>query len=183
MRQPGAASTTKGSAEPSSDIEATRGADVPAVGPSPVQENATHDHAGATVADTTTPRRAMDTFLAAMRAKSVEMLLACFSRQRPFYLTTTGQAKAERSKFTYRQLSKGMSRDGDFIGVLFGDDKLDSVRDYAMGANQNGPWLAIGPARFAPSLHMPPKGEDGLVWISWIKEGPRYVIDEIAVPF
>jgi hypothetical protein len=141
------------------------------------------DHGGATGVDTTSSRHAMDTFLSALRSKNVEMLLACFSKQRPFYLTTTGQAKAERSKFTYRQLSKGMAPDGDFIGVLFGDDNLDSVRDYAMGANGDGPWLPVGTARFAPSLHVPSKGEAGLVWISWIKEGPRYVVDEIAVPF
>jgi hypothetical protein len=133
--------------------------------------------------DASTPQRAMDNFLAALRTKNADLLLGCFSKKRAFSLTSTGQGKPQRSRFTYSQLARGIGPAGDFVGVMFGEDGLDSVYYYATEGNENGPWLLRSSATFVPSLYVSASGESALVSVSWLKESNRYVIDEIAFPF
>jgi hypothetical protein len=121
----------------------------------------------------------MERFLAAVRKKDVSSLLDCFSRTRPFYVVTTGYSKKRRARFTYEQLKRGLKPDGDFTGFMFGDDNLDSFRDYAVGYPD--PWVAVSPNRFAPSDYAKSRKADWIT-VSWTKNGTRFVVDEIAAP-
>jgi hypothetical protein len=156
----------------------------PSAASGPMPDSEAHAPVIATEAsDASTPQRAMDDFLAALRTKNADLLLGCFSKKRVFGLTSTGQGKPQRSRFTYSQLAGGIAPGGDFVGVMFGEDGLDSVYYYATEGNENGPWLLRSSATFVPSLYVPSPGESALVSVSWVKEGKRYVINEIAFPF
>jgi hypothetical protein len=118
-------------------------------------------------------RAAMDVFLAALRDRDVEQLIGCFSKKRAFYLVSTGQPEAHRDRFTRAQLVRGMRAGGDFVGFMFGDDNLDSLRDYA-----SDEWRATSAHEFAVASDGEP-----LVTVTWAREGARYVVAEIATPF
>jgi hypothetical protein len=118
-------------------------------------------------------------FLAALRKKDVSSLLDCFSRTRPFYVVTTGYPKKRRARFTYEELKRGLKPDGEFTSFMFGDDNLDSFRDYAVG--YRGPWVAVSPNRFAPPEYAKSRKADWIT-VSWTKDGARFMVDEIAAP-
>jgi hypothetical protein len=126
----------------------------------------------------------MDTFLRALRDKDKDLLLSCFSRTHPFYLTSTEERSPKRAAFTYRALERGLNPGGDFIGFMFGGDHADdSLAAFAVEGQAPLTWVATSPTRFVPATQASPAGEKAIVSIKWTKHGGRFVVDEIATPF
>jgi hypothetical protein len=124
--------------------------------------------------DPASAQAAMDVLLAALRERDVEKLVSCFSKKRAFYLATTGQAVPQRARFTRAQLVRGMRPGGDFIDFMFGEYEADSLRDYA----SDGEWRALSANEFGLASDAEPH-----VIVSWVREGKRYVVSQIATPF
>jgi hypothetical protein len=123
-----------------------------------------------------TPAGAMAALVRAIHDRNVPRVLACFSRTKPWYVTTTGGKKALRSRYTFAQLETGLKDGGDFRGVLLGDDPDDNLRDQIEETGRR-PWRARGPATFVP-----PDDDTVNVFVKWRTEGNRYVVEEIAFP-
>jgi hypothetical protein len=132
------------------------------------------------VVDTSTPERAMASFLGALRSRDVASLLRCFSSKRGFYLKTTGVNLSTRSRITYTELANGVAAHGDFVDLMFGDDGVDALRDYARAETH---WVMQPRAKFVPEAWAAIPAATPAVSVSWSKERNRFVVDEIAFPF
>jgi hypothetical protein len=122
-----------------------------------------------------TPVGAMAALVTAVHDRDVHRVLECFSRGRPWYLTTTGGKKPRRSRYTFVQLGAGLKDGGNFRGVLLGDDPDDNLRDQIEQTGRRA-WRAQSPTTFVPP-------DDTVnVFVKWRREGNRYVVEEIGFP-
>jgi hypothetical protein len=119
------------------------------------------------------PRTATRAFVEALVAKDVARLLHSFSKSRPFSIVECNSRR--RIRATPEKFAAGMAPEGDYRGLMFGDDDLDNIRYWAA---QAGPWTEFKHLTFGPELQRDPP-----VFVRWIKEKDRFVVDELSFPF
>jgi hypothetical protein len=127
--------------------------------------------------DFTSPESAMAVFSYAMKAKDTSLLLDCFAKGGTWLSVNTVEKPWQKTKLTYANLAAGVQPGGDYRGFLFGDDGEDSFRDFFTRAD-NTPWKPAGNQKFEPREPSP----DQPTYVQWKKQGPRYVVSELAFP-
>jgi hypothetical protein len=127
--------------------------------------------------DFTSPESAMAALSYAMKAKDTSVLLDCFEKGGTWLSVNTVEKPWQKAKLTYDNLAAGIRPGGDYRGFLFGDDGEDSFRNYFTEAN-GAPWKSAGKQKFEP----PGASREQPTYVQWKKQGPRYVVSEIAFP-
>jgi hypothetical protein len=118
---------------------------------------------------------AMTKFTTAIKSKSVAKLLDCFSRSRPWTLASrgTGSTDLGKRRYSYSQLKKGLTRDGDFYDLFFSDDS-----ELNRQIDQDAKWRRVTGTAFVPPDYA---GYDEVAnlpeLVQWRREGDRYVVD------
>jgi hypothetical protein len=122
----------------------------------------------------------MALFVASLRAKDTDRFLLLFSRKKPFRMRNTLQGPSSTASISYKILAKELTRksqDEGLYSVLFDAGPDDSFRQYVDNA-PDAAWRWIGGTRFVPSY----EDASSKVYVTWRKEGKRWVVDTIAAP-
>jgi hypothetical protein len=115
-------------------------------------------------------------FVSAVLARDPARVLACFSRARPWTLTSIQGHKPSPSRYSYAKLEAGLKQGGEFRDVIFGEAPDDNLH-HELEVTGEAAWVAKTATTFTPP------GEPRDVFVTWRREGDRFVISDIAFPF
>jgi hypothetical protein len=141
-------------------------------------------HGAASTADkgsasTEPARAAMAQLVKAMREQDLQALTTLLPTDATLAVTSTIDAQRRRSSFhSPASLRRDLEARRGFHELLFGFQGDDSLRDVFVLTDFQA-WVAFGPGRFRP----PGKAyADGRTFVRWRREGPHWVLAEIASP-
>jgi len=129
--------------------------------------------------ETDSLQAAMDAFAKALSMRDVDAFLSHFSRRRAFTLLGTIDEPYRAARIKYADLSRELhsgDRSQGWYAEFMGDE--DESFALSVASAEHRPWKRVGKHKFV----LPDDDANSRMFVVWRKEGPRWVIDTIAIP-